>query len=299
MLTKLLLALLIPQFSLTSGLGLVKGATTQNGLPGTGAEQLVPGWYKINQQAIEPIISAPSAVVIDAQSGQILFKKNVEQERPIASITKLVTAYAYLKKTNYDLGRKIKFLKSDVRNGGRRNIYQGEIGRAQDYLNMALIGSDNSAATALARAGGFLENFNQETAQIFSRLNLTHTSLKEPTGLSDQNVSTALEIARLAQLIFKEKEIVDITDKDTYIFSPLYSNRDRLIKTTDHLLDTELFKVVAGKTGYTKEAGYNFVLKAGSSAGKEIIVTVLGAPSSADRFQDAKALAWWVFENFE
>jgi len=289
MLTKLLLALLIPQFSLTSSLGLVRGATTST----------MQGWSKTNQYAIEPIISAPSAVVIDAQSGQILFKKNADQERPIASITKLVTAYTYLKKTNYDLERKITFLKSDVRNGGKRNIYQGEIGTARDYLNMALIASDNSAATVLARAGDFLENFSQETGEILAQLNLTHTSLKEPTGLSDQNISTALETARLAQLVFKEREMVDIAGKDSYIFSPLYSNRKRLIKTTDRLLGTELFNVVAGKTGYTKEAGYNFVLKAGNNVGKEIIITILGAPTSRDRFQDAKALAWWVFANFE
>ena len=261
-----------------------------------------PGWQKISRYNIEPIISAPSAVVIDAETGRILFKKNHIDPRPIASITKLMTVYAYLKKTDYDLDRQITMLKTDERNGGQRNIYRGEIGSARDFLNIALIASDNSAAAALARAGGFLDDFEKVSAQIAQEIDLKNTDLKEPTGLNPSNTSTALDIARLGQTVFSEDAIGEIAQQARYIFSPLNSKNKRDIKSTNDLLGTSLFKITAAKTGYTKDAGYCLVLKAApidSNSGKKIIIAILGAPSSEDRFQDAKALAWWVFENFE
>jgi len=293
MFLKLLLALLIPQLTLMPVSPQVKGVVTI---------KESPGWQKISRYNIEPIISAPSAVVIDAETGRILFKKNHIDPRPIASITKLMTVYAYLKKTDYDLDRQITMLKTDERNGGQRNIYRGEIGSARDFLNIALIASDNSAAAALARAGGFLDDFEKVSAQIAQEIDLKNTDLKEPTGLNPSNTSTALDIARLGQTVFSEDAIGEIAQQARYIFSPLNSKNKRDIKSTNDLLGTSLFKITAAKTGYTKDAGYCLVLKAApidSNSGKKIIIAILGAPSSEDRFQDAKALAWWVFENFE
>ncbi len=294
MLTKLLLALLIPQLTLLPISPQVKGRTVDI--------NKIPGWQKINRYNIEPIISAPSAVVIDDETGRILFKKNHSAPRPIASITKLMTVYAYLKKTDYDLDRQITMLKIDERNGGQRNIYRGETGSARDFLNISLIASDNSAAAALARAGGFLDNFADVSAEIAKKLNLKNIDLKEPTGLNPLNASTALDIARLGQAVFSQIGISEIASQAQYIFSPLNSTRKRIIKSTNDLLGTSLFKITAAKTGYTKDAGYCLVLKAGQidkNSNKRIIIAILGAPTSEDRFQDAKALAWWVFENFE
>lgn len=293
MLTKLLLAFLIPQLALSPS-PQVKGVSVDI--------DKAPGWQKTNHYNIEPIISAPSAVVIDAKTGRILFKKNHMDQRPIASITKLMTVYAYLRKTDYDLDRQITMLKTDERNGGQRNIYRGEIGQARDFLNIALIASDNSAAAALARAGGFLDDFAAASAQIAQEFDLKNTDLKEPTGLGPLNISTAFDVARLSQAVFSETAVSDAARQAQYIFSPLNSARKRTIKSTNDLLGTRLFNISSAKTGYTKDAGYCIVLKASpfdSKSGKEIIIAVLGAPSSNDRFQDAKSLAWWVFENFE
>lgn len=294
MLIKLLLALLIPQLTLSPIYPQVKGTSVDI--------NKAPGWQKINRYNIEPIISAPSAVAIDDETGRILFKKNHTDSRPIASITKLMTVYAYLKKTDYDLDRQITMLKIDERNGGQRNIYMGETGSGRDFLNIALIASDNSAAAALARAGGFLDDFANISDQIGQELDLKNTDLKEPTGLNPLNASTALDMARLGQAVFSKIDISEIARQAQYIFSPLNSKRKRTIKSTNDLLGTSLFKITAAKTGYTKDAGYCLVLKAApadSNSGKEIIIAILGAPTSEDRFQDGKTLAWWVFENFE
>lgn len=294
MLIKLLLAFLIPQMTLLPMSPQVKGSSVNI--------DKIPGWQKINKYNLEPIISAPWAVAIDAKAGRILFKKNHLEPRPIASITKLMTAYLYLKKTKYDLDRQITMLKIDERNGGQRNIYRGETGKARDFLNVALIASDNSAAAALARAGGFLDDFAVASAQMAKELDLKNTDLKEPTGLDPLNISTAFDVARLSQAVFSETAVSDAARQAQYIFSPLNSARKRTIKSTNDLLGTRLFNISSAKTGYTKDAGYCIVLKASpfdSKSGKEIIIAVLGAPSSEERFQDAKSLAWWVFENFE
>lgn len=291
MIIKLLISLLIPGLALIpqSGIPLVKGAAIRE----------IPGFRKTNTYAVEPLIVSPSAVAIAAATGQILYKKNHSSSRPIASITKLITAYEYLKKTDGDLDRLITMDPTDERVGGRRTIYRGETGTARDFLHLALIASDNSAAMALARAGGFVDTFSNDVVDFNKELGLIQTNLSDPAGLSSKNVSTALEVARLAQKILKNTIIASITSESGYFFQPHNALVRRKLATTDDLLETTLFSITAAKTGYTEDAGYCFVVKARNDKGKEIIVTILGAPTSEDRFQDAKAIAWWIFENFE
>lgn len=288
MFIKLFISLLIPKLVLT-GTPSVKGVSIHE----------IPGLNKVNAYTIEPLIVSPSAVAIDATTGQILYKKNHSSLRPIASITKLVTAYEYLKKTNNDLDRLITLNPADKRDGGRRIVYQGEIGTARDFLHLALIASDNSAAMALARAGGFADSFSDVVAKLKQELGLTETNLSDPTGLSSKNVSTALEVARLAREIFKNPIIASAASESNYVFQPYNSNVARKLATTDDLLTTSLFHINSAKTGYTEDAGYSFVVKADNGKGQEIIITILGAPTSDARFQDAKTIAWWIFENFE
>lgn len=259
----------------------------------------IPGWSKSDPYAIEPLITAPSAIIIDAASGQILYKKNHTTVRPVASITKLMTAYLYLKKTNFDLERFITIADSDERDGGKRYVYRGEIVTSWDLLNILLIGSDNNIAATLARAGGFDESFREESKKILETFGLSSTSFSEPTGLSLEDSSTALEVAKFAKEIFEIDEIRSILHKERHEFTPINASHARVVLTTNELLKTELFDIVAGKTGFTNDAGYCLVLKAVNKHGKGIIIAVLGASSSEDRFQDAKALTWWIFENFE
>jgi len=258
-----------------------------------------PGWQKSNQLAIEPIITSPAAVIIDADSGQILYKKNQDEPRSVASITKLFTSYLYLQQTDADLERQITLQGSDERNGGQRYVYRGETGTAFDFLNLALIPSDNSAAVALARAGGFSDNYAEIAASTLKNLGLVNTKFSEPSGLDNQDMSTAYEIAQLGRQIFKRQELASIVNQPSYAFKPLNSDYTRQIPSTNDLLTSDLFEVTAGKTGYTTEAGYCLVLKAAGKSGKELLIAVLGAPSSDARFQDAKILMWWAMQNFK
>lgn len=287
MLAKFLLTLLIPQLVLQAAPS-IKGAAIERGEFG-----------KNNSYSIEPIILSPSAIAIDAKSGKVLYKKDPTKVRTIASLTKLITVYLYLKKTNNNLDTLITMQKNDEQGGAARHMYRGEIGRAIDVLHIALMASDNNAAYALARVSGFEKTFAKETEVLTKKLGLVSTYFVEPTGLDSKNVSNALEMAELGRLIFKEPIIKEITQKKTYLFKPQNSYTARTIFSTNELLQTNFFKINAGKTGFTPAAQYSLIIDAVSFDGREIIVVVLGAESSEQRFQDAKTLAWWVFENFE
>lgn len=255
-------------------------------------------WTKVNTDALEPIITAKSAVVIDADTEEILYQKNKDEPRSIASISKLLTAYLYLRATDRDITSQIRLLPADERPAGQRYIYRGESATALDYLNAMLIGSDNSAAVALTRAAGLGADFPTRAQQALTDLKLDHTALVEPTGLSKQNVSTAHDIARLAKLVWQDEQIETIAGTAKYTFHPAGSTRTRGVATTDQLLGTTLFKIKAGKTGYTSDADYCLVIKVASTDHPDIIVAVLGSATEADRFQDGKALAWWVLKNY-
>lgn len=289
MLTKILLTLLIANFPLAPEGGAVYGARHFE----------TPGLAKVNPFAIVPIIKTPSAVVLDGETGRVLFSKNGGEKRQIASVTKLITSYLYLKKTNDDLSREMTMEKNDARNGGQSHVYAGERGTARDFLHLALVASDNSAAITLAREGGFLDSFSGEIEKLSRQLSLKNTSFVEPSGLDSRNVSTAFEIALLAREIFKNDTLKAVTTKKTYSFSPINAGRARRrIISTNDLLTTNLFAITAGKTGHTDAAGFCLVFQARSEDGKEIVIALLGADTSEQRFQDAKILGSWIFENF-
>ncbi|MBI4359950.1 MAG: D-alanyl-D-alanine carboxypeptidase [Candidatus Jacksonbacteria bacterium] len=289
MFTKILLTLLISNFSIAGNEAAVYGVRHFE----------TSGLTKTNHFAIEPIINSPSAVVLDKETGRVLFNKNGNEQRQIASITKLITSYLYLKKTNEDLSQEMTMKKNDARNGGQSHVYAGERGTARDFLHLTLVSSDNSAAITLAREGGFLDSFSEETEKMAKQLSLKDTFLVEPSGLDSRNVSTALEIALFAREIFKNDTLKTITTKKTYSFSPINALlAQRRITTTNDLLTTDLFTIAAGKTGHTSAAGFCLVFQARSSDGREIIIALLGADTSETRFQDAKILGSWIFENF-
>ncbi len=291
MLTKILLTLFISNFSLPQGQGAVYGAPHFE----------TPGFTKINTYAVEPILDSPSALALDGETGRVLFNKNGNESRQIASITKLITSYIYLTESGNNLAREITVEETDARSGGQSHIYRGEIATARDFLHLALVSSDNSVAISLARAGGFLDSYARKTQKLATQLELKNTRLVEPSGLASGNISTAFEIALLAREIFKNEFLQTTTMKEGYSFYLLNGNKtkERRITTTNDLLTTDLFTITAGKTGHTDAAGYCLVFQAQNKSGKNIIIAILGAETSEDRFQDAKSLAYWIFENFE
>lgn len=242
-------------------------------------------------------ITASSAIIIDKESGLVLWQKNPDAEKPVASITKLLTALVFLD-NNPGWETTVKIQKSDYRLGGRSYLYSGEEILVKDLFYTALIASSNEATAALVRSTGLNEDeFVVKMNQKAKSIGMSNSRWVEATGLNPDNVSTATDLGLLIQAAFSQPLIVQATQKEEYQFGVLNAERVYTVKNTDKLLQSYL-NILAGKTGYLEEAGYCLVSKIYGPAEQEIYVVVLGSASEASRFQEVKSLAQWSFDNY-
>lgn len=253
--------------------------------------------YRSNSTSLGIKITAVSAMVMDKKTNLVLWQKNAEEVRSIASITKLMTALVFLDH-NPGWDSEVTILDSDYREGGRIRVFSGEKILVKDLFNAMLVASSNNSAVALARSTGFSQ---EEFASLMNNkaldLGMNDSSFVEPTGLDPQNISTAADIIKLAEAALDRPEITDATSQSEYTFSVLNTDRTYTLENTDRLLNSYL-DIKSGKTGYLDEAGYCLVSNVRGSGGQEVLVAVLGSESEESRFQEVKALAQWSYDNY-
>jgi D-alanyl-D-alanine endopeptidase (penicillin-binding protein 7) len=237
-----------------------------------------------------PRLHVKAAYVEDA-SGQVLFQKNPERVYSIASLTKLISAMVLLD-TAPDWDRVVEIIPEDVRHSSRSHIRSREQIRVRDLMHASLMSSDNVATKALARTCGvdaseFVRRMNVKA----DSLGLTGAHFVEPTGLSEQNVATAQAVAKLLKAAAGNEIVSTIMQKEQYTF---VSNRKvhRLVNT-NRLLRSK-WRVTAGKTGFIRESGYCLATNIQSPTGTEITAVLLGAPSNALRFAEARRILDWT-----
>lgn len=258
-----------------------------------------------NWQINEPEIEAKAALIFDPGKDKILFQKNIEQVLPIASLTKLMTGLIVLEKM--DLGEIVVVSESALAGYGEQGgLMRHETISVGNLLNILLIESSNDAALALAEAVeeknsgvGFVSLMNQKAQD----LGLKNTIFVEPSGYESGNVSTAWEIARLAEYSFNQPLLWQILKAPTLdVFSADGQIKHHLVNT-DELLN-RLPNIVGGKTGYTPEAQGCLLLvteeKNGSSSAalnnsSHLITVILGAQ---ERFLETERLLDWVREAY-
>ena len=245
-------------------------------------------------------LTASSGVVLLVKNNTFLYEKNSAAKQPIASLTKLMTALIFLEH-NPGFDKDYVVAKSDNVPGGKNNLFSGDTVKVSDLLNTSLVASDNGATMALAHSTGLSEEeFVKAMNDKATKLGLFNTSFTEPTGLSDKNVSTARDIARLAEEALSHEEIRSATTKKEYNFTTK-EGREKKISSTDYLLysnPSSEIGLLGGKTGYTENAGYCFVGKFANNRQDEVISVVLNSNGKNDRFLETKSLVNWVFTNF-
>ena len=239
-----------------------------------------------------PRLHVKAAYVEDASSGQVLFQKNPERLYPIASLTKLVSALVLLD-TDPDWDRVVEIIPEDIKHSSRSHIRPREEITVRDLFHAALMSSDNVATKALARTSGLTrDEFVRRMNAKADSLGLPGAHFVEPTGLSEQNVATAQAVAKLLRTAANSDIVSAIMQKQTYEFT---SNRRRhRLVNTNRLLRSK-WHVTAGKTGFISEAGYCLATNIEGPAGAEITAVVLGAPSNALRFAEARRILDWTF----
>jgi len=255
---------------------------------------------KPNHSLLE--IKAKRGALFDPADHLFIFQQNADQVQPIASISKLMTALVFLR-NNPGWDQIYQITASDNVPGGLVHLFLGERVKVRDLFYTSLVASDNGATMALVHATGLSEKeFVKQMNQTARQLGLLSTHFLEPTGLSDGNVSTAHDVALLAQAAFSYPEIRQATTMSKYDFQTL-GGRDKQIISTDYLLDksaSSSVKVLAGKTGFTDPAGYCFVglLQGASTSSQPLIVVVLNSDGKNERFLQSKQIFNWALDSY-
>lgn len=224
-------------------------------------------------------ISAKSAVVINAQTGEVLFEKNAYEELPMASTTKIMSALIALEQD--DLDEKFVVDSEAIRTeGSSMGLQEGDIVSLRDLCCGMLLPSGNDAANAAAvRISGSIENFVELMNERAEEYGLTSTHFVTPSGLdddTDDHYSTAYDMARLAQIAMENPDFREICGSQQIKLNFGNPPYDRWLINSNKLLKS-CEGVVGIKTGFTDKAK-RCLVSACDRNGAELICVTLNAP---------------------
>ncbi len=247
-----------------------------------------------------PTLTAKSALVIDGATGMVLFEKEADAPRSIASITKLLTAIIVA-----DLApdwAATSTMRTPKGIDGPHVLDHGDVVRLQDLLFASLIGSSNSATLSMVdavmpRGASFVARMRLAA----ERYGLMSVRAADPAGLSPDNRATARDVVRLLQMALERPVLREAVGTAEYEVRTAQGAVRKVTSTNWVLLGKiplTVPKMIGSKTGYLPEAGYNFVTAVEDAAGHRLYVAVLGAADHYARFTEAQALAAWAFGQF-
>lgn len=243
-----------------------------------------------------PHLNLKSAILVNYTNGEVIYARHPDQERPIASISKLVAAMVIL-----DSGLPLDdstatITREDAYHSSRSRLRVGYELTLGDLLTAGLMNSDNRAIRALARAcSGNIEAFALEMNHKVRYLGLKHTHFVEPTGLSPDNVSTAHEVAKILHHAFEYDLIKEITARKRDRVQVVNRKGKTLPMANTNLMVHSRYHVLAGKTGYIRAADHCLTTLIENSEGEKLTIVVLGVPGDRLRFREARRLADWGF----
>ena len=238
-------------------------------------------------------LKSSAALVMDQQSGETLYGKNIDVVHPMASITKLMTAMVTLD-ANLDPNEVISVADEDVdvlRNSSSR-LRVGASATREEMLRLALMASENRAASALARTyPGGRANFIVAMNRKAQMLGLAGTHYDDPTGLSSTNVSTAEDLGRLVRAAHQYDKIREFTTTARYVAT--VSGRPMQFHNTNRLVDSPGWDIGLSKTGFINEAGRCLVMQA-KLAGRAVVIVLLDSFGTYTRVADATRIRNWL-----
>lgn len=231
-------------------------------------------------------LRSSSAYVQDMHTSTVLFDKNSDVVRPIASISKLMTALVVLD-AHQPLDQMLQITDADIdwrKHTGSRLSIGTELSR-EDMLHLALMASENRAANALGRnwPGGlpaFVEAMNAKARE----LGMFHTHFVEPTGLSYENVSSPHDLIQLLRAASQQPLIHQFTTSSEYTLQ--VKSRMMTFRNTDMLVRRPDWDIKVSKTGFINEAGECLVMMA-KIDGHEMGIVLLDSRGTLSRIGDA------------
>jgi serine-type D-Ala-D-Ala carboxypeptidase (penicillin-binding protein 5/6) len=237
-------------------------------------------------------ITARSYIVVNKTTGEVLMSKNPDLLWTPASLTKLVTILVVLD-NKPKMTKAVAMVKADEVGGARINTKAGIKYTVKDLFYSALLPSANNATRALARSTGLSEvQFVEKMNQKAKDLGAVNTHFLEPTGINENNVTTAADYAKISKVAFENPVIRQIAGSSKYNFKALNSTKySNSLKNTNKLLSDADITMISGKTGYLVESKYNFATEVKDRFGNESIVVLLGSENPVTQFAETKQLA--------
>ena len=241
-------------------------------------------------------LSSDCALLINADTGKVIYSKNADVPHANASTTKIMTCILALE--NCKLNEKVKFSPYAASiEASKLYANAGEVFYLRDLLYSLMLPSHNDTAVAIAEhvsgsADKFVKLMNQKAAEI----GCTNTHFATPNGLDAEynHYTTASDLAKIAQYALRNQTFRSLIRTGSYSFSSLNTGRRFYVSTTNALLGN-VAGVQGMKTGFTRKAQYCFVGLSQSSKGHTYISVVLGGPTSAARWQDSRILLTYAY----
>lgn len=244
-------------------------------------------------------VTAPSAVLMEASTGKLLYEKECHVERPIASVTKIMTVLLIMEAIdNGSLKYDDMVTASEYASkmgGSQIYLEAGEKMSVENMLKAILVSSANDACAAMAEhLAGSMETFVANMNKRAKELGMENTNFINTNGLDVENhYSCAYDVALMSKELLKHQDV----KKYTTIWQDSLRDGSFVLSNTNKLI--RFYDGATGlKTGYTTNAKHCLSATAKKNE-MELIAVVLAAPTSNDRFNDAKKLLDFGFANYE
>lgn len=244
----------------------------------------------------DPELRSRAFMVVDQLTGRVLLSRNANEVVPIASLTKLMTAMVVLdRQQSLKETISVSYQDVDTLRHSRSRLPVGTTITREEALRLALMSSENRAASALARhyPGGsraFVKAMNAK-ARL---LGLGNTYFSESTGLSAGNVSTARDLSRMLMAASRYPLIREFSTGTDYTVD-VANGSLREFRNTNGLVRDPDWRIGLSKTGYIREAGRCLMMQAWLK-GRPLLVVLLDSTGKYTRTADAQRLRKWLAE---
>ena len=245
-----------------------------------------------------------SAIIMEPESGKVLFGKDERKKMPLASLTKVMTAIVVNEEIK-DWNQDVKISQKAAFAGGANiHLKWDEIVDADDLFKAMLMNSDNTAAIALAEhVAGSTDEFAKLMDAKAKEIGALNTHFVEPSGLDDENsYSNAYDMAKITQYALKQERIV----KTMQTVGPIQINScdgaltHRVGNTNIFLKDDRIaFRVIGAKTGFTYNAGYCLMAAMYDTKKQRQLIGVILNSGQEMRWEEMKEMLNWGFDNYE
>jgi serine-type D-Ala-D-Ala endopeptidase (penicillin-binding protein 7) len=240
-------------------------------------------------------LASANVLVLDADAGRAIYSKAADTVTPIASVTKLMTAMVVLDAAQpMDESLAVDVGDIDVLKGSRSRLRLGTELSRREMLRLALMSSENRAASSLARnyPGGtaaFVEAMNRKAQS----LGMSNTHFSDPTGLSSENVSTANDLAKMVGAASGYQLIKDFTTTSSHYVEMQPNGNVLGFNNTNSLVRGGQWDILLSKTGFIREAGKCLVMLA-NIASRPVVIVLLDSYGKLTRVGDANRVKHWL-----